>query len=51
MRKIEPVLIRPKRPIQPRHVDLPQRTPVTIQERVVVIKQQIEFLRGQRPWA
>ena len=51
MRKIEPVVVRPRRPIQPRHVDLPQRVPETIQERVVVIKQQIAYLRRQRPWA
>ena len=50
MREVKPVSVRPKSPLRPKRVDLPQRVPETIQERVVVIKQQIEFLRGQRPW-
>ena len=43
--------VKPKAPLRPKKVDLPLRTPVTIRERIVAIKQQIEYLRRQRPWA
>jgi len=51
MRDIKVSTVRPKNPIRPKRVDLPARIPTNIAERVVVIKQQIAFLRGQRPWA
>lgn len=50
MREIKTVTVRPKTPIRPRRVDIPQRPPVTIAEKIVAIKQQIAFLRKSRPW-
>ena len=38
--------IRPKSPIQPKRVNTPLRTAVTILERVAEIKQRIERLRN-----
>ena len=51
MRDIKVSTIRPKNPINHWRVLLPVSTPASIHERVVVIQQQIAFLRGQRPWA
>ena len=50
MRDPKPVSVRPKNPIRPRRVHLPQREPTTMQERIVAIKQRIATLRNSRPW-
>jgi hypothetical protein len=46
---IKVVTVRPKIPLRPRKVDLQLRAAETIRERIVVIKQQIAFLRNHCP--
>lgn len=46
-------VVKPKKPLRPRKVDIPvraSRTPITIAERIVAIKQRIEHLRNQKFW-
>ena len=40
---IKIITVKPKTPLRPKKVDLPLRVPVTIRERIVAIKQQIEY--------